>query len=128
MYKRIIVAVGDYPELDTAVDYAIALAAGSDAELWLLRVCTVPLIFGSPDMVTCSHLAMENVMEAHAYVLDCAAAAAEEAGVSYPTVLRGGAIPDMLMRTADEADGEVIVVGSPACPSWPWPCNRYLAR
>jgi nucleotide-binding universal stress UspA family protein len=71
---------------------------------------------------------MEDVMEAHAYVLDCAAAAAEEAGVSYTTMSRWGAIPDMLMRTADEADGEVIVVGSPACPGWPWPCKRYLAR
>src|SRR5262245_65205421 len=79
MYKRIVVAVGDYPELDTAVAYAIALAAESDAELWFLRVCTVPLMFGPPDMLACSHMVMENVMEAHAYVLDCAAAAADEA-------------------------------------------------
>jgi nucleotide-binding universal stress UspA family protein len=128
MYKRIVVAVGDYPELDTAVAYAIALAADTGAELWLLRVLTVPLIFGAPDMLTCSHLAMHNVMEAHAYVLDCAAAAAEEAGVSYTTTSRWGAIPDLLMRTADEADCDVIVVGSPGCPGWPWPCNRYLAR
>jgi nucleotide-binding universal stress UspA family protein len=128
MYKRIVVAVGDYPELDTAVAYAIALAADTDAELWLLRVLTVPLIFGAPDMVTCSHLAMDNVMEAHAYVLDRAAAAAEEAGISYTTTSRWGAIPDLLMRTADEADCDVIVVGSPGCPGWPWPCNRYLAR
>ncbi len=83
MYKRIVVAVGDDPELDTAVAYAIALAAHTEAELWLLRVCTVPLIFGAPDMVTCSHLAMEHVMEAHAHLLACAVAAAEEAGVSY---------------------------------------------
>jgi len=128
MYKRIIVAVGDYPELDIALDYAIALAADTDAELWLLRVCTVPLIFGAPDMVTCSHLAMKDIMEAHAYVLDCAAAAAEEAGVSYTTTSRWGAIPDILMRTADEADCDVIVVGSPGCPGWPWPCKRYLAK
>src|SRR5262249_49319091 len=128
MYKRIIVAVGDYPELDVALDYAIALAADTDAELWLLRVCTVPLIFGAPDMVTCSHLAMKDVMEAHAYVLDCAAAAAEEAGVSYTTTSRWGAIPDILMRTADEADCDVIVVGAPGCPGWPWPCKRYLAK
>ena len=128
MYKRILVAVGDYPELDIAVDYAIALAADTDAELWLLRVCTVPLVFGAPDMITCSHRAMEGVMEAHAYVLDCAAAAAEEAGVSYTTTSRWGAIPDMLMHTADEADCDVIVVGSPGCPGWPWPSKRYLAR
>src|SRR2546426_215018 len=82
---------------------------------------TVPLMFGAPDMVTCAHLAMDNVMETHAYVLDCAAAAAEEAGVSYTTMARWGALPDMLMRTADEADGEVIVVGSPACAGWRWP-------
>ena len=31
MYQRIVVAVGDYPELDSAMDYAIALAADSDA-------------------------------------------------------------------------------------------------
>ena len=128
MYKRIVVAVGDYPELDTAVAYAIALAADTDAELWLLRVFTVPLIFGAPDMVTCSHLAMENVMEAHAHLLACAVAAAEEVGVSYTTTSRWGAIPDILMQTADEADCDVIIVGAPAAPGWPWPYNRYLAR
>src|SRR4051794_40730672 len=128
MYRRIIVAVGDYPQLDTPVAYAIALAAHTDAELWLLRVLTVPLTFGAPDMVMCSHLALENVMEAHAYVLAGAVAAAEEAGVSYTTTARWGAIPDLLMRTADEADCDVIVVGSPGCPGWPWPDNKYLAR
>jgi len=128
MYKRIVVAVGDYPELDTAVAYAIALAADTDAELCLLRMFTVPVIFGAPDMVTYSHLAMENVMEAHAHLLACAAAAAAEAGVSYTTTSRWGAIPNILMRTADEADCDVIVVGSPASPGWPWPYNRYLAR
>jgi len=57
MYKRIAVAVGDYPEIDPAVASAIALAAHTDAELLLLRVLTAPLTFGAPDMVTCSHLA-----------------------------------------------------------------------
>jgi nucleotide-binding universal stress UspA family protein len=128
MYKRIVVAVGDEPERDTALAYAIALAAHTDAELCLLRVLTVPLTCGAPDMVTCSHLALEPVMEAQADVLACAVAAAEEAGVSYTTASRWGAIPDVLMRTAEDADCEVIVVGAPGCPGWPWPCKRYLAR
>jgi nucleotide-binding universal stress UspA family protein len=128
MYKRIVVAVGDYPELDTAVAYAIALAADSDAELWLLRVLTVPPMCGAPDMITCSHLALDSVMEAHAYVLGCAAAAAAEAGVAYTTTSRWGAIPDLLVHTAEEADCDVIVVGSPASPGLPWPYKRYLAR
>src|SRR5262245_35279105 len=126
--KRIAVAVGDYPETDTAVAYAMALAAHTDAELLLLRVLTVPLTFGVPDMVTCSHLAIENGMEAQAYVLACAMAAAEEAGVAYTALSRWGAIPDILMRTAEEADCDVIVVGSPASPGWPWPRRKYLAR
>jgi len=67
-------------------------------------------------------------MEAHAYVLSCAAAAAAEAGVSYTTTAQWGAIPDLLVRTAEEADCDVIVVGSPASPGWPWPYKRYLAR
>ena len=76
MYKRIAVAVGDYPELDTAVAYATALAAHTDAELLLLRVLTVPLSFGVSDMVLCAHLVLDDVMEAQAYALACAVAAA----------------------------------------------------
>jgi nucleotide-binding universal stress UspA family protein len=128
MYKRIVVAVGDYPEMDAVVAYAIALAADSDAELLLLRVLSVPLACSASDMVTSSHLVLDSAMEAHAYVLGCAAAAAEGAGVSYTTRTRWGAIPDTLVHTADEADCDVIVVGSPASPGWPWPCKRYLAR
>ena len=128
MYKRIAVAVGDYPEIDTAVAYALALATHTDAELLLLRVLTVPLSFGAPDMVTYSHLAMENVMEAQAYALACAVAAAEEAEVAYTALSRWGAIPDILIRTAEEADCDIIVVGSPASPGWPWPRKKYLAR
>lgn len=41
---------------------------------------------------------------------------------------RWGAIPDILMQTADEAGCDVIVVGAPASPGWPWPYNRCLAR
>jgi len=58
----------------------------------------------------------------------CAVAAAEEAGVAYTALARWGAIPDTLMRTAEEADCDVIVVGSPASPGWPWPRSKYLAR
>ena len=88
MYRRIIVAVGDYPQLDTPVAYAIALAAHTDAELWLLRVLTVPLIFGAPDMITCAPLAMEHV--AVEYVLRLADAAGLDAcvlrlGICWPS-------------------------------------------
>ena len=56
MYKRIIVAVGDCPEWDPPVAHAIALAASTEAELWLLRVLGVPFVASAPDMVAISTL------------------------------------------------------------------------
>jgi hypothetical protein len=71
MYKRIAVAVGDYLEIDTAVASALALAAHTDAELLRRRVRTAPLTFGAPDMVTCSHLALDNIIRASLLAQAC---------------------------------------------------------
>src|SRR5438034_6097946 len=129
MYKRVLVAVGDDPQGDTPVEYAITLAARTGAEVCFLRVLTVPLVCGAPDMVACSTLAMENVMHAHEHVLACAVEAAVEARVSYTTTLRWGAVPDAIMQTAEEVDCDLIVVGSPVCPGWRQRrLNGYIAR
>jgi nucleotide-binding universal stress UspA family protein len=129
MYKRVLVAVGDDPQVDTPVEYAITLAARTGAEVCFLRVLTVPLVCGAPDMVACSTLAMESVMHANEHVLACAVEAAVEARVSYTVTLRWGAIPDAIMQTAEETDCELIVVGSPVCPGWRQRrLNGYIAR
>ena len=128
MYKRVLVAVGDYPEADRPLEYAIALAAHTDAELCLLRVLTVPVVSGSPDMVACSTLALESLMEANEYVLTCAVEAAARAHVPHVALLRWGAIPNAIVQTAAEADCDLIVVGASVFPGWQRRCHSYITR
>lgn len=128
MYKRILVAVGDHPEMDTPVAYAIALAAQTEAELWLLRGLTVPFVASAPDMVASSTLAIEHVLQANEPILASAMAAAEQAGVSYQAEYRWGALPDLMLQTAEEIDSDLLVVGAPTCPGWRQPFGGYVAR
>jgi nucleotide-binding universal stress UspA family protein len=128
MYKRVLVAVGDYPETDRPLDYAIALAAHTGAELCLLRVLTVPIVSGSPDMVACSTLAMDSLMEANEYVLAGAVEAAAQAHVPYVALLRWGAIPNAIVQTAEEAECDLIVVGAAVFPGWQRRCHGYITR
>jgi len=97
----------------------VTLAAQTGAELWLLRALTVPLTPSAPDMVACSTLALDNLMYANEHVLACAVARAEDADVPCTAMARWGAVPYVIMQTAEEADCDVLVVGAPACPGWP---------
>src|SRR5262249_8628676 len=126
--KRVLVAVGDDLQTDIPLEYAIALAAYTDAELCLLRVLTVPIISSSPDMVACSTLAMESLMEANEYVLTCAVEAAAEAHVPYIAMLRWGGVPNAINQTAEEADCDLIVMGSLLCPGWQRRFSGYITR
>jgi nucleotide-binding universal stress UspA family protein len=49
MYKRILVATGGSPWSDAAVAYAIRLAAGTDAEVCILSVLTIPVSYDTPE-------------------------------------------------------------------------------
>ena len=128
MYKRIIVAVGDYPEWDAPVENAIALAAYTEAELWLLRALAVPFVASAPDMVASSTLAMEQSLLANEHILGQAMLAAKQAGVSSHGLLRWGTVAEMLMQTAEEIDSDLLIVGAPSCPGWWRPLSGYLAR
>jgi nucleotide-binding universal stress UspA family protein len=127
MYKRILAVVGNDPQIDPSVEYAIALAASTDAELCLLGVLRLPLTTCAPDMVAGSVLALESVLQVQEYAIACAAEAATQAGVATTTTVRWGAFPDAIMHAATEADCDVIVVGSPACPGWHRRLGGYLA-
>lgn len=128
MYKRIIVAVGECPEWDPPVAHAIALAASTEAELWLLRVLGVPFVASAPDMVATSTLAMEQLMQANEHILGQAMTAAEQAGVLSYGLLRWGAFSDMLRQTAVEVGSDLLIVGAPSCPGWRHPLRGYLAH
>src|SRR5687768_465688 len=63
MYRRILVVTGDQPGGDAPVEYAIALAVHTGAELSLLTVLIPPLIAGMPDVPYCSPLVLESIVE-----------------------------------------------------------------
>jgi nucleotide-binding universal stress UspA family protein len=67
-----------------------------------------------PDGTACM-LAMENVVAQSQNVRIAAAAAAEQAGVSYTTCARWGNTADMILHTAEEEDCDLIIVGSRPC-------------
>lgn len=127
MYKRILAVVGAEPPLDTAVEYATALAVANAAELCLLGVLRLPLTTSVPEMLDGSVQALESVIQLQEDMLTWAATVARRAGVHTTTALRWGAFPDAIMHTAAEADCDVIVVGSPACPGWHRRLGGYLA-
>src|SRR5215475_7499478 len=122
MYRRIMVVTGDQSWSDAPVKYAIALAAETGAELSILMVLLPPLITGMSDVMACP-LIVESVMAQGEIVLADLAAAAEQAGIAYTTHVRWGNAADAVLRTAEEEDCDLVIVGSQACT---WRGHRWL--
>jgi nucleotide-binding universal stress UspA family protein len=114
MYRRILVVTGDQPWIDAPVEYAIALAAHTRAELSILTVLTPPLIAGMPETTGCFPLVLESLVAQSEIILASAATTAEQAGVSYTMQVRWGRTVDMILRTAEEEDSDLIILGSHA--------------
>ena len=55
---------------------------------------------------------MESIERQGQELLDCVAAQAERAGVSYTTLLKWGNVPETILQTATEEDCELITLGS----------------
>jgi nucleotide-binding universal stress UspA family protein len=128
MYKRMLVAMGNDPPVDTPINYAVAFAADTGAELWFLQVLTVPMLACDPGMGGISTLVIESVMETHEYVLDSAVAAAEAAGVPYTVRQRWGVTSKVILHTAEEADCDLIVMGTPGDSRWHRFLRGHIAR
>jgi len=123
MYRRILVVTGDQPWVDAPVEYAIALAVHTGAELSLLTVLIPPLIAGMPDVPYCSPVVLESIVEQSEAVWASAVALAEQAGVEYTRHVRWGNTADVILHTAAEDDCDLIIVGSYACT---WRGRRLL--
>jgi len=113
MYKRILVPVGHHLQSDLPVEYAVALAAFTGAELCFLQVLTLTVFASALYMEECTKPVIEGVIEASKHTCAFAIAAAEAVGVSYSVMLRWGALPDLIVQTAAEAACDLIVVGTP---------------
>ena len=123
MYRHIMVVTGDQLWNDPPVKYAMTLAAETEAELALLMILSPPLIAGMADAMACT-LAVESIVSESEIVLADIAARAEQAGIAYTTRVRWGSAADAVLRTAEEEDCDLIIVGSHA---WTWR-GRLLLR
>src|SRR5215471_16473310 len=122
MYRRIMVVIGDQSWSDAPVKYAMALAAETGAELSIVMVLIPPLVAGMSDVTACT-LVVESIMAQSATVLADIVAIAEQAGIAYTTHVRWGSTADAVLRTVEEEDCDLIVVGSHACT---WRGRRLL--
>ena len=122
MYRRIMVVTSDQSWSDIPVKYAIALAAETGAELSILMVLTPPLIAGMSDVTACT-LIVESIMDQSATALADIVVMAEQAGIAYTTRVRWGSTADAALRTAEEDDCDLVIVGS---HTYTWRSHRIL--
>ena len=122
MYRRIMVVTSDQSWSDIPVKYAIALAAETGAELSILMVLTPPLIAGMSDVTACT-LIVESIMDQSATALADIVVMAEQAGIAYTTRVRWGSTADAVLRTAEEDDCDLVIVGS---HTYTWRSHRIL--
>ena len=124
MYRRIMVVTGDQSWSNAPVKYATSLAAETGAELAILMVLTPPLIAGMSDAMACT-LIVESIMAQSETVLTDFVAIAEQAGIAYTTHVCWGNTADAVLRTAEEEDCDLVIVGSHACA---WRSHRLLCH
>ena len=122
MYRRILVVTGDQAWSDAPVQYAIALAAETGAELSILMVLMPPLIAGTADVMACTLLVESAIAQSKSRLIDIVGAA-EQAGVASTTHVRWGNTADAVLHTATEEDCDLIIVGSHA---YTWRSDRVL--
>jgi nucleotide-binding universal stress UspA family protein len=127
MYRRIMVVIGDQAWSDVPVKYAIALATETGAELSILMVLAPPLIAGMSDATACT-LVVESIMAQSETVLADIVATAEQAGLAYTTHVRWGNTADAVLRTAEEEDCDLVIVGSQACTWRGQRLRRYVLK
>ena len=122
MYRRMLVVTGDQSWSAAPVQYAIALAAETGAELAILMALMPPLIAGTADIMACTLIVERMVAESESMLADLVVAA-EQAGVSSTTHVRWGHTADAVLHTAAEEDCDLIIVGSHA---YTWRSDRLL--
>jgi len=121
------VVIGDQAWSDVPVKYAIALATETGAELSILMVLAPPLIAGMSDATACT-LVVESIMAQSETVLADIVATAEQAGLAYTTHVRWGNTADAVLRTAEEEDCDLVIVGSQACTWRGQRLRRYVLK
>lgn len=118
MYRNVLVAIGGSPWSDAALSYAISLVAASGADLTILTVLASPVAYTMPDVMSSSELLMESIERQGHELIAQAAARAEAAEVPYNAVAKWGSVPETILQTAQEAQCDLIILGSRVITGW----------
>ena len=111
MYERILVPVDASPRIGGFVDTAIELARTHDAAILVLHVIQREPIVGMPMEPAWPGLADVVRADGDAAV-DAVASRAEAAGIPVETEVVAGNPSQKIVRTAEERDCDVIVMGT----------------
>jgi nucleotide-binding universal stress UspA family protein len=79
------------------------------------------------DATACT-LVVESIMAQSETVLADIVAAAEQAGLAYTTHVRWGNTADAVLRTAEEEDCDLVIIGSQACTWRGQRLRRYVLK
>ncbi|SEQ74513.1 universal stress protein [Natrinema salaciae] len=118
MYDRILLPTDAADGTELATEHAIAVADQTDAELHLLYVVDSDVYSSySGDEYVHEFEGLEAALEqAGEDALASAADAARESGLEPTTVVRHGAPHEQILDYADEADVDLLVMGSKERP------------
>ena len=117
-YKRILVAIDQNPWSYDTINHAVALAARSNATLTILMAPTYLIIQEAPYGMSLAESLADAAAQEGDSMLAWAADAAERAAVPYSTMFRWGSAVPTILRVADEAHCDLIVIGSPVKTRW----------
>jgi nucleotide-binding universal stress UspA family protein len=95
------------------VQYAIALAASTGAELRFLTVLTSAVTsYATPDVLSSSELVLDSLERQGQELLVQATACAADASVPQVSILKWGNVPETIIQTAMEESCDLIVLGA----------------
>jgi nucleotide-binding universal stress UspA family protein len=109
---------GGSPWSDAAVAYAIRLAAGTDAEVCILSVLTIPVSYDTPEAGMEFDMLIDSVEQEGKERLLRAATYATRVGVASIILLKWGNIPATILQTADAEACDLIILGSRGLTGW----------
>ncbi|TMT85186.1 universal stress protein [Haloterrigena sp. H1] len=114
MYEHILLPTDAEEGTELAIDHAIAVAEHTGADLHLLYVVDSDVYSSySGDEYVHEFEGLESALEQVGDdALESAAEAADEAGIETTTVVRHGAPHEQILDYADEADVDLLVMGS----------------
>jgi len=112
MYTRILATVGGSPWSDTALTYAINIAARLGADLHILTGLVMPGSHGHAEQGPPSDQTQADMEKAARELLRDAADQARQARVSVVTHVTWGAIPTTILQTAAAEGCDLIVLGT----------------